>query len=81
MFRNPSVTTWISIEDGCKIRYDVKGSGEMDFIVGENDIEGFGMNVCSEALREFVSLGAEALSRMDALAAEEGADDLAAAQG
>lgn len=81
MFRNPSVTTWISIEDGCQISYDVKGSGEMDFIVGENDIEGFGMNLRSEALRELLSLGAEALSKMDAIAAEEVAETLAPAQG
>lgn len=73
MSRNPCVTTWISIDDGCQISFDVKGSGEMDFIIGENDIEGFGMNLRSEALREFVSLGAEALCRMDALAADEGA--------
>ena len=63
VFRNPSVGTWISIFDGCLIRYDVKGSGEMDFVVGENDIEGFGMNVGSEALREFLALGSEAPAR------------------
>jgi hypothetical protein len=82
MFRNPSLATWISVLDGCAMRYDVKGSGEMDFIIGDDEIEGFGMNVQSEALRELVSLGTEALSRMDAIAAEEeAADEMATAQG
>jgi hypothetical protein len=71
MYRNPSVTTWITIDDGCAISYQVNGSGEVEFVCGHSAAEGFGLTMRSEALREFVTVGAEALAEMDARYAEE----------
>jgi hypothetical protein len=68
---NPSVTTWITVDDGCSISYEVSGSSETTFVCGDSTMDGFGLTMRSEALRAFLTVGAEALDKMDTIYAEE----------
>lgn len=68
-----TVTSWVRVDAGCPVRYDVIGSAETEFICGTppGDFE-FVME--ADALREFLKAGNEALREMDALFDQEEAE-------
>lgn len=66
-----TVMSWVDIGDGCPIRFDISGSGKAKALCGPNPRDGFEFTFDSEALREFLRLGAEALHEMDAIHARE----------
>jgi hypothetical protein len=65
-----SFSSLVALRDGCRIAYEVGGSGTVWFRVGTPE-DGLEFDFESEALREFVRLGAEALTEMDARYTEE----------
>jgi hypothetical protein len=65
-----SFSSLVALRDGCHISYEVGGSATVWFQVGTLD-DGLQFDFESEALREFVRLGTEALSEMDAQYAQE----------
>ena len=65
-----TVSSWVAIQDGCPISYDVLGSGVAHVWCG-SPTDGFELQIDSEALRELVRLGADALREMDARHAKE----------
>jgi hypothetical protein len=66
-----SVSSLIALRDGCPISYEVGGSGTASVRLGTDGLE---VDFESEALREFVRVGSEALTQMDALYAREQQD-------
>lgn len=68
-----TVTSWVRIDSGCPVRYDVIGSAETEFFCGTppGDFE-FVME--ADALREFLKVGTKALDEMDALFNQEEAE-------
>lgn len=68
-----SFSSLVAMRDGCPISYEVGASGQAWFQVGSVD-DGLEFDFGSEALREFVRLGAEALTAMDARHAKEEAE-------
>jgi hypothetical protein len=71
-----AVNSWVEIRDGCPIRFEVGGSGVAFVRCGRNPRESFQFTLDSEALREFVRLGADTLREMDAIFASEEAGAL-----
>lgn len=71
-----SFSSLVAMRDGCRIAYEVGGSGQAWFQVGSPD-DGLEFDIESEALREFVRLGTEALTEMDARYAKEQAEQSA----
>jgi hypothetical protein len=71
MFSTPAISTWITVGNGCPIRYQINGSDEMEFACGSGSTQSFGLTMHSEALRQFLIIGTEALRKMDALHAEQ----------
>jgi hypothetical protein len=68
-----SFSSLVAMRDGCSISYEVGGSGQAWFQVGTAD-DGLEFDMDCEALREFVRLGSEALTEMDARYAKEQAE-------
>jgi len=64
VFEKVTVSSWVAISDGCPIHCEVGGSGVAHFVCGELP-DGFEFQIDSEALREFVRQGADALRDMD----------------
>lgn len=67
MGQNVVVNSWVSIEEGCPISCEVYGSGAARVLCGD----GFEVEIDSEALRELVRVGSEALRDMDARCDQE----------
>lgn len=65
-----SFSSLVALQDGCRISYEVGGSGTAWFQIGTPE-DGLQFDFESEALREFVRLGTEALGEMDARYAQE----------
>ena len=63
-----TVSSWVTMRDGCPIMFSVGGSGLAFCTIGD---ENFEFQIEPEALRDMVRLGAEALDEMDALYANE----------
>ncbi len=61
--------SWVAIHDGCPIRYEIYGSGGARVLCGKPPA--FEFEIDSEALRELLQVGDEALREMDALHAQE----------
>jgi hypothetical protein len=68
-----TVSSWVDIQDGCPINFAVGGSGVV-FVTCGDGAEGFEFHLSSEALRDFVRLGGEALREMDTIHAGEEAE-------
>lgn len=71
--RAVEVGTWVSIQDGCPIRYEVANSGAVEFRCGPGSTF-FDLEFESEALREFIRLADQALADMDTRFAAERQD-------
>jgi hypothetical protein len=74
MNRRVTVNSLIALRDGCPISYEVGGSGSAWVRLG-TERDGVAFDVESEALRELVRVGTEALTQMDAQYALEMAED------
>jgi hypothetical protein len=70
-----TVSSWVAIDDGCPIRYEVLGSGVAHVLCGAPP-DAFEFQIDVEALRQLIGRGDEALRKMDALYAEEQAGEL-----
>jgi hypothetical protein len=67
-----TVASWVTMRDGCPISFSVGGSGMAFCTVGDtDDNESFEFQIEPEVLREFLRLGTETLSEMDALYEQE----------
>lgn len=73
MYGDLTVSSWVRVDTGCPVRYDVLGSAEAQFVVGRAPVE-FEFVMEADALREFLKIGTEALNTMDALFAQEEAE-------
>ena len=80
MYNNVTVSSWVEIGDGCTIRFEVGGSGLVCVTCGGSGSDGFEFAFGSEALREFLRLGADAMRQMDATYAQEQAQDQSTAE-
>ena len=67
---NLTVSSWVAIREGCPISYEVSGSGGA-YVTCGGPRDGFEFEIDSEALRDLVRLGDEALRDMDARFARE----------
>jgi hypothetical protein len=65
------IGTWVEIRDGCPIQFEVGGSGVAFVHCGTHPDDCFRFTLDSEALRDFVGRGTEALREMDAMYARE----------
>ena len=64
------VSSWVAIHDGCPISYEICGSAGTRVQCGK-EADGFEFEIDSEALRELLRLGDEALREMDAIHEKE----------
>lgn len=71
MYSSVAVGSWVDIHDGCPIRFEVCGSGVAFVTCGPETADNFQFMLESEALREFLRVGCEALREMDALHTRE----------
>jgi hypothetical protein len=65
-----SLSSFVALRDGCRISYEIGGSGQAWFQVGNPD-DGVDLEFESEALREFVRTATQALTEMDTIYAKE----------
>jgi hypothetical protein len=66
MYANLITNSWVSIRDGCQLRYRVSEDDCVDFTV-KDGVQIFEFEYHAEALRQFVELAVRALAEMDAL--------------
>lgn len=72
---NPvTVSTYVIVQESCPLTFDVMGGGQVEVTCG-SPRDGFQFVVATEALREFVKLGSQALDEMDALPEQEKAEE------
>ncbi len=67
---NLTISSWVTIHEGCPMSCDVIGSAETYFLCGSSS-DGFEFHFEAEALREFLKLGSKALADMDTLYEQE----------
>jgi hypothetical protein len=70
MYGTLVINSWVSIHEGCEIKYNLNGSGGTYVTVSGNG-DPFEFFFETEALRQFLEVGGTALTELDTLAAQE----------